>query len=339
MKSAKIGLTVAIAVLLLAGCGAQSSKGGSAAQSQRQAKSSSVKKHKPTKVAKKTSSSQSTRNQKTTKQAATPWTQAKSTQLASFMNSWGQTMKQSYTAYTPGHSVNFYGTSEPDGMNSEPPAVNNHKIAIQWSQDGKVGSNVYALVAVYSDAETADYAAEHLYFFTIYNGQPVVLVTMQNQGMPNNYLNFDVTANKELQQGFAAIVNGKSSEPTTVASTTSKYNAQQLQLIARVGFEGLAPDGGTGLSASAVSQSLHDLDGIHISGSGTSTKGSSTIGTAVSTVEYTVVGDVMKINHPATAAGSDGWSASLKISQVGPLIFSGTNAALAQKIIAGIQPE
>ena len=81
------------------------------------------------------------------------------------------------------------------------------------------------------------------------------------------------------------------------------------------------------------------MDGMQISASGTNAKGSSTFGTAALTVEYTVAGDVMKIDHPATAAGGDDWAASLKISQVGPLIFSRANGALAQKMIAVIQVE
>ncbi len=37
----------------------------------------------------------------------------------------------------------------------------------------------YALVAVYSDAETQPEMQKHLYLFTIVNNQPLVLVTMQ----------------------------------------------------------------------------------------------------------------------------------------------------------------
>mgnify|MGYP000922995767 CR=1 FL=1 len=123
MKSAKIVVMIAVSALLLAGCETQSPKSGDNSQPKHQAKSSSITKHKATEVvAKKASSSQAT-GSSSSKQSTTPWTQAKSVQLASFMKSRGQTMNQSYTAYTPGHGVIFYGTSEPDGMNSEPPAA------------------------------------------------------------------------------------------------------------------------------------------------------------------------------------------------------------------------
>ena len=43
---------------------------------------------------------------------------------------------------------------------------------------------------------------KHLYLFTIVNNQPLVLVTMQNQGDPYGYLYFGATDNAELRAGF-----------------------------------------------------------------------------------------------------------------------------------------
>lgn len=48
-----------------------------------------------------------------------------------------------------------------------------------------------------------------LYHFTIHKGQPVVLVSMQNQGNPENMYYMYPTNNKDIQEAFANIVNGK----------------------------------------------------------------------------------------------------------------------------------
>jgi hypothetical protein len=133
------------------------------------------------------------------------WNPQKSTELAAFMKKWGATMSQTYQAYTPEHKVNFYGDQEPGSQDFI--GVNEQKIAVTWSSDGQTEQGRLALVAAYSDAETAAYGDQHLYYFAIYNKQPVVLITMQNQAMPNNLLNFTKTQNRDVAQGFAGIVN------------------------------------------------------------------------------------------------------------------------------------
>ena len=133
------------------------------------------------------------------------WNTQKSTELAAFMKHWGKTMNQAYEAYTPEKQVSFYGDEEPN--NSDFIGVNKQRVAVTWSSDGEAKAAGYTLVAVYSDAETAAYADQHLYFFTLYNKRPVVLITMQNQAMPNGLLNFTATQNRDVAQGFADIVN------------------------------------------------------------------------------------------------------------------------------------
>ena len=44
--------------------------------------------------------------------------------------------------------------------------------------------------------------------FTILNGEPIVLVTEQNQGNDKKYLYFKKTANVYLQEEFEKIVKG-----------------------------------------------------------------------------------------------------------------------------------
>lgn len=140
------------------------------------------------------------------------WSADKSNQLASFMASWGQTMGQTYQAYGPGNNVDLYGLQLPDGvlnhMNGWQATVANTPISLTWSENGEVSSG-YGLVAVYSDAQTqSGQKIRHVYFFTIEGGTPKVLVTSQNQGNPNNYLELRETDNQELKNGFSQIVTG-----------------------------------------------------------------------------------------------------------------------------------
>lgn len=141
------------------------------------------------------------------------WSADKSNQLASFMASWGQTMGQNYQAYGPGNNVNLYGLQLPDGvlnhMNGWQATVANTPISLTWSENGEVPSG-YGLVAVYSDAQTqSGQKTRHVYFFTIEGGTSKVLVTSQNQGNPNNYLELRETDNQELKNGFSQIVTGQ----------------------------------------------------------------------------------------------------------------------------------
>ena len=75
------------------------------------------------------------------------------------------------------------------------------QLTTAWSEDG-LGDD-YALVAVFSDADTQPYLEKHVYFFTIVSGEPKVLVTSQKQGNEHNYL-----GNKELKEGFSELVGG-----------------------------------------------------------------------------------------------------------------------------------
>lgn len=132
------------------------------------------------------------------------WSPQKKTELAAFMASWGATMGQSYREYYPGNEVSFYGTYYPSVL------TNNtyNGVPIQWSYDGMT-VNTHNVVGIYSDIDTAVPRKEmgnHLYLFVLYNGQPSVLITMQNQGNNENVLYFDHTQNADLTNGFARIV-------------------------------------------------------------------------------------------------------------------------------------
>lgn len=150
------------------------------------------------------------------------WNSQKSRQLASFMASWSAGMKQKYVSYTPSSPVDFYGTEAPaDQLSGRYPVsvddVNN-EVAVKWSTTGQEAQNTYLIVACYSDAASAGYADKHLYFFTIYNGKPVVLVTMQNQGNAQNNLGFRETKNVNLKNGFNKIVGTSSTTNSNTAT-------------------------------------------------------------------------------------------------------------------------
>lgn len=157
-------------------------------------------------------SEESTSSSSTTAPVTGKWNAQKAQELATFMASWGTVMQQSYQAYTPGNNVDFYGAQLPDsalknGNGGFQAALNNTPITLKWSETGQASSGEYAVAATYSDAPTQPDFKKHFYFFTIKDGQPYVLITMQNQGNAENYLHVSETENSDLRNGFATIVN------------------------------------------------------------------------------------------------------------------------------------
>lgn len=79
--------------------------------------------------------------------------------------------------------------------------------AVTWAPSTTGESNTeYTIVAIYSDAAHEPCLGKHIYFFTLHNKQPKVLVTQQNQGNEHNWLQFYETQNQMLRDGFAKIV-------------------------------------------------------------------------------------------------------------------------------------
>lgn len=205
-----------LSTVLLAAC--QQTKKATAQSSKAAESSIAVTKESSSKASTTSSTTSSTDTSSSTATETTTvsnllWSAYKSNQLASLMASWGQTMGQSYQAYGPGNNINLYGLQLPDGvlnhMNGWQATVANTPISLTWSENGEVPSG-YGLVAVYSDAQTqSGQKTRHVYFFTIEGGTPKVLVTSQNQGNPNNYLELRETDNQELKNGFSQIVTGQ----------------------------------------------------------------------------------------------------------------------------------
>ena len=124
--------------------------------------------------------------------------------------SWGPTMDQQYKQYDKKINVDLYGLTLPADIlsNSMTMAVGESPVSVEWSTNGE-GTKDYQLVAVYSDAETQPYLAQHVYFFVLQKGQPKVLVTQQNQGNEKNYLYFNQCQNQELNNGFSQIISNQ----------------------------------------------------------------------------------------------------------------------------------
>ena len=147
---------------------------------------------------------------RSTTHKATPsalWDQRKAEQLSSFMESFGQTMDQSYTACTPGHNTTYAGLHYPDDLKQQRTAFDDQKLSAGWAPTGK-GHYRVNVVAVYEDPGQGTLGG-HVYLFAIKDGKPVVYHTSQNQGMPDNLTHFTTTENQTLRQGFAKIVAGQ----------------------------------------------------------------------------------------------------------------------------------
>ena len=142
----------------------------------------------------------------------TPWNKEKSNKLYQYVKEWEKTLNQNYKEYTIDNKVNYYGLHLPGDTEkvgkSRLVLEGDKLINMKWSPEGNQ-KDVYNIVAVYSDIENVRGPASHLYYFTILNGEPIVLVTEQNQGNDKAYLYFKRTANVYLQEGFEKIVKGE----------------------------------------------------------------------------------------------------------------------------------
>ena len=142
----------------------------------------------------------------------TPWNKEKSNKLYQYVKEWEKTLNQNYKEYTIDNKVNYYGLHLPGDTEKVGQArlvlEGDKLVSMKWSPEGNQ-KDVYNVVAVYSDIENVVGPASHLYYFTILNGEPIVLVTEQNQGNDKKYLYFKRTANVYLQEGFEKIVKGE----------------------------------------------------------------------------------------------------------------------------------
>lgn len=138
------------------------------------------------------------------------WNSSKNTKLNNFMVAFGSNMNQDYNYFNPANQDNYMGYRFPEVLSKGNVRVNGSPVSIGWSDDG-TGSNDYNVVAIYSDFDSdrhkGNTVSPHLYLFTIHDGQPVALVTQQNQGNDENAIYFKPTANQDVSSQFANIVN------------------------------------------------------------------------------------------------------------------------------------
>ena len=139
------------------------------------------------------------------------WNKEKSNKLYQYVKEWEKTLNQNYKEYTIDKKVNYNGLQLPGDTEKIGQAhlvlEGDKLVSMKWSPEGNI-KDVYNIVAVYSDIENVRGPASHLYYFTILNGEPIVLVTEQNQGNDKKYVYFKKTANVYLQEGFEKIVKG-----------------------------------------------------------------------------------------------------------------------------------
>ncbi|WP_429970282.1 DUF4767 domain-containing protein [Fructilactobacillus sp. Tb1] len=138
------------------------------------------------------------------------WNSSKDKMLQNFMASWGSDMHQNYDYFNPANQDNYMGYKFPDAFSKGTVRVNGSKVSIGWSDNGS-GNNDYNVVAIFSDFDSdrgkGNTVSPHLYLFAIHDGQPVALVTQQNQGNSENAVYFKPTANSNVSTQFANIVN------------------------------------------------------------------------------------------------------------------------------------
>ncbi|SDK24520.1 DUF4767 domain-containing protein [Streptococcus gallolyticus] len=140
------------------------------------------------------------------------WNDKKSQELGEFIiNVWGPSFSspQVYKEYTVDNPGSFYGFSLPNGLVTGTliPDFSGETYPLSINQEGYAPQGGLAVVAVYSDIETAQYPTAHLYVFTISEeGDAKAWVTEQNQGNLENKLYFHETQNQELQNYFETLV-------------------------------------------------------------------------------------------------------------------------------------
>lgn len=135
------------------------------------------------------------------------WNADKQSQLATFMNDWGDRMGQSgYKELTKDSDVDFirFVNNNHVIVNTDSKDNGQEFKSVEWSTDGE-GNSEYNIVDSY--IWYSGHVDVNFYLFAIHNGQPVVLVSHQTQGNEQNALYVWPSENTELQNKFAEIVN------------------------------------------------------------------------------------------------------------------------------------
>ena len=182
-KTLSLISSVAIATLMLAGCGQSS----------------------PTNHSTQSSSTNSAATKSAGKEDHQLWNKSKDQQLSDFMDKWAPTMGQSYVKYDGSHDIRTKaGMHYPSELSDT--TVNGSKASIGWSDNGN-GSYEYNVVALYNYDRPGNAATHITYAFAFHNGQPVALVEQSTNGTAN----WTPTKNADVESNFERIANSNGS--------------------------------------------------------------------------------------------------------------------------------
>ena len=213
MKKLTIISSVILSLLLiLTGCGSNSSKKSNVTSKVKVVKQSSSKKSQKG-VAKKKSGSL--------------WNNDKDSHLEDFMKQWGEVMNQTYTKYDGTNNIQTAsGMNYPQDFNSA--TVNGQNVSMAWDKKG-TGKNDYNVVAIYNYNKPS--SSSITYAFTLADGEPIVLV---NEGSGNNW---SETKNKSLKENFVNIFDGKAThvEKPKVSSSSSAKSSGSTEATEDLG--------------------------------------------------------------------------------------------------------
>lgn len=280
-----LGLVTLTSVFVLSACGSQSSSSHSTSNTSTSKVSAQVG-HKAKSDATTTTSSQAPMHKAATqhKKGALAnvqvpkliWDNQKQAALNAFVTAWGARFSpaQEYTNYFPLTKAvpNFIGYTFPQDFSKNNIAVNADHVNINVSQNG-ADKYDYNVVSIYSDYQDGETMGVHLYLMTIHHGKPVVLITQQNQGMPDNLLHFVPTANQEIANKFAQLVNSPSQpirQEPIVEYKGAKFDYRQIgvmvfkygnpQVTTLVNFLGTNPFAGIGLVDNRLTVATRDFE-------------------------------------------------------------------------------
>ena len=154
----------------------------------------------------KTESSSSSKASASTATQTALWSTTKSSELASFMSTWQDTMNQSYEGTYDGQSVTVGELSLPSDIKNnqyqDKITVNGDTVKLKWTTAADTAAK-YQVVAAATDPNAASGVITYLYVF--HNGSPDVLVSQDSADATT--FNFTSSQNTDLQDGFAKIAN------------------------------------------------------------------------------------------------------------------------------------
>lgn len=207
-----ISSVILSSLLILTGCGSNSSKKSNVTSKVKVVKQSSSKKSQKG-VAKKKSGSL--------------WNNDKDSHLEDFMKQWGEVMNQTYTKYDGTNNIQTAsGMNYPQDFNSA--TVNGQNVSMAWDKKG-TGKNDYNVVAIYNYNKSS--SSSITYAFTLADGEPIVLV---NESGGNNW---SETKNKSLKENFVNIFDGKAThvEKPKVSSSSSAKSSSSTKATEDLG--------------------------------------------------------------------------------------------------------